>query len=94
MEDQNKCKIRFGETSLKLAINFLLDLCFFSVGNCVFHQVIYIPMASDPAPFIVNLFLYYYENMWLLSTWQNYLVKARKFCHVFRFVDDLSVLCH
>ena len=50
------------------------------------------PATSDPASFTVNLFLHFYENKWLLSTTKNYLVKGRKCCHVFRFVDDLCAI--
>ena len=41
----NKCKVTFDKASLKLAINFLLDQYFFSVGNSFFHQIIGIPMG-------------------------------------------------
>ena len=50
------------------------------------------PATSDSASFTVNLFLHFYENKWLLSTTKNYLVKGRKCCHVFRFVDDLCAI--
>ena len=40
-----KCKVTFDKASLKLAINFLLDQYFFSVGNSFLHQFIGIPMG-------------------------------------------------
>ena len=54
----------------------------------VFQQVIGIPMGSDPAPFIANLFLHFYENKFLDK------LKAEDFprCHVFRFSDDLIAM--
>lgn len=39
-----------------------MNNCYFKFGNKVLRQIISIPMGSDPAPFIANLFLYYYEN--------------------------------
>ena len=90
--DKKKCNIVFDKASLKLAINFLLDQCFFHVGNLIFRQVIGIPMGSDPAPFMANLFLYFYENKWLQSTKKQDLIKARKFSNVFRFIDDLCAV--
>ena len=33
-------KIVFDKTNLKLAINFLLDNCYFTVGNSTFRQLI------------------------------------------------------
>ena len=56
VQDRTKCAITFDKSSLKLAIDFLLDQCYFNVGNLIFRQVIDIPMGSDPAPFMANLF--------------------------------------
>ena len=67
MEGKNKFKITFDKTSHKLATNFLLDQCFSSIRNSFFRQIICIPVGSDPAPFMGNLFLYYYEIKWPLS---------------------------
>ena len=50
------------KAQIKNAITYLLDNCYFTVGDNVFKQVIGIPMGTDPAPFMANLFLYYYEN--------------------------------
>ena len=54
-----------GRDSVKKYITFLLANCFFTVGKHVFQQVIGIPMGTDPAPFMANLFLYYYENKFM-----------------------------
>ena len=89
---KTKCNITFDKSSLKLAINYLLDQCYFNVGNVIFRQVIGIPMGSDPAPFMANLFLYFYESKWLESTNKHNLIKARKFSNVFRFIDDLCAI--
>ena len=68
-DNKLKFKITFDKASLKLTINFLLDNCFFvKFGNLSFPQITGIPMGSDPAPFMANLFLYYDENKWLLGT--------------------------
>ena len=39
--------------------------CYFTFGDKVFRQVIGIPMGPDPAPFMANLFLFYYESKWV-----------------------------
>ena len=49
-------------------------------------------MGSDPAPFMANLFLYYYESRWVKSLKKKDLQKARKFGHTFRFIDDLLTI--
>ena len=69
-----------------------LSNCYFTVGLKIFCQVIGIPMGSDPAPFFANLFLYYYENKWMKDLKRKDLIKARKLCNLFRFIDDLSAL--
>ena len=56
---------------MKLAVQFLLDNCFFNVNNSSFRQVIGINMGPNPVHFMENLFLYYYddhESEWLLDT--------------------------
>ena len=47
-------------------------------------------MGSDPAPFFANLFLYFYESKWMNKLKKNDLIKARKLCNIFRFIDDLN----
>ena len=46
-------------------------------------------MGSDPAPFMANLFLYYYECKYVKEVKQKDIFTARKFRHTFRFIDDL-----
>ena len=47
-------------------------------------------MGSDPALFFDNLFLYFYEIKWMDKLKKNVLIKARKLCNIFRFIDDLN----
>ena len=69
-------KVALDKTSPKLAINFLLRQYFLSVKNSFYHQVNGIPTDSDLAPFMAKFFFYHYENIWLLSTKKNNLVKG------------------
>ena len=89
-DNKNKFMITFDKTSLKLAISFFLDNHFFSFSKFSFWQIIGIPKCSDPAPFIANLFLYYYERKWLLDTKIKDLHIVHIFSNTFRFVEDLS----
>ena len=82
----------FDKRRVKGCIKYLLNNCFFTVGNYLFRQQIGIPMGSDPAPFFANLFLYHYERQWLLKLKKKDLAKARKFGNTFRFIDDLCAL--
>ena len=49
----------FDKRRVKGCIKYLLNNCFFTVGNYLFRQQIGFPMGSDPAPFFANLFLYH-----------------------------------
>ena len=71
------------------AVSYLLN-CYFTVGPKIFYQIIGISMGSNPAPFFANLFLYFYESKWMNELKKNDLIKARKLCNIFRFIDDLG----
>ena len=43
-------------------IEFLIDNTFVQFGGCLFHQVIGIPMGTNCAPLLADLFLYSHEN--------------------------------
>ena len=47
---------------------------------------------SDPAPFMANLFLYYYESKYVKEVKKKDLFTARKFRNTFRFIDDLLAI--
>ena len=49
-------------SSLKKALKYLQGHCSFKLGNRFFKKVISITMGSYTAPFMDNMFLYYYEH--------------------------------
>src|SRR4051812_38038194 len=71
-------------------INWLIDNTYVTIGTSVFKQVIGIPMGTDCAPYLANLFLYAYE-----FTFLNNILKQRdfnilyKFNKCYRYIDDL-----
>ena len=81
--------ITFTKDSFKEAVLYLMENCFFTLGDHIFRQIIGIPMGSDPAPFMANLFLYSYESKYVKELKTKDLFTARKFRHTFRFIDDL-----
>ena len=91
-DEPDNNKVFFTKMSLKKSIKYLLNNCFFKFGDKVLRQVIGIPMGSDPAPFMANLFLYFYENKWILKTKKSNLKEARMFGNTFRFIDDLIAI--
>ena len=79
----------YSKQSIKAVFDFVIDNAFFQVGSKMFRQIIGIPMGSDPAPFIANLFLYVYENRYMEKLKKSDLARAKNLRHVFRFIDDL-----
>ncbi len=74
-------------------INYIIDNAYFTVAGQSYKQVIGIPMGTDPAPFIANLYLYYYEFNWLEQLTKTDYGLARKYYgHTRRFIDDLGTL--
>ena len=71
-------------------VDWLIDNTFVVVGDKVFQQKIGIPMGTDCAPFLADLFLFVYEFRCMYK-----MLKARKFevlnhfRHCCRYIDDL-----
>ena len=92
IREVNNNRICFSKQQMKDAVSYLLSNCYFTVGPKIFCQIIGIPMGSDPAPFFANLFLYYYESRWMNELKKKDLIRVRKLCNIFRFIDDLNAI--
>ena len=46
-------------------MKYILDNCYFKLGNKISRQVNGIPMGSDSAPFFANLFLFCDDSKWM-----------------------------
>ena len=71
-------------------MKWLIDNIYVVCGDSMFKQKIGIPMGTDCAPFLANLFLFAYEYKWLKQRMENKefdILKKFKFC--FRYIDDL-----
>jgi hypothetical protein len=51
----------FSETDIIIMLDFFIDNIFVMFGGCVFQQTVGIPMATNCAPLLADLFLYSYE---------------------------------
>ena len=51
----------YSKDSVSSALKFLIENAYFEVGGKLFQQKVCIPIGIDPAPFLVNLFVTYYE---------------------------------
>ena len=71
-------------------LEFLIDNIFVEFGGQIFQQVVGIPMGTNCAPLLADLFLYSYEAEFIEN-----LVKsgkknlARSFNFTFRYIDDV-----
>ena len=74
-------------------INWLIDNTYVTIGDKVFRQTIGIPIGTDCAPFLANLFLFSYEFKFL-----NTQLKLKnfdclnKFRKCARYIDDLLLI--
>ena len=71
-------------------VKWLISNIYVVCGDSMFKQVIGIPMGTDCAPFLANLFLFAYEYKWLLKKLENKEFDVlKKFNVCFRYIDDL-----
>ena len=69
---------------------FLVDNIYVRFGGQLFRQIVGIPMGTNCAPLLADLFLYSYENEFL----PDKLIKegkrklARRFNLSYRYIDD------
>ena len=78
------------------ALEFLLDNIFVRFGKSVYRQVIGIPMGTNCAPLIADLFLYCYESQFMarISKDPNKHHLIQKFNNTFRYLDDKLAISH
>ena len=73
-------------------MNYLIDNCYVTCGDSLFRQKIGIPMGTDCAPFLANLFLYSYEHEWMMKMKKTNPQLARQFNRSARYIDDLLTI--
>ena len=85
---------RYSLTEEKLMelVEYLIDNVFVSVGNRVYKQCVGIPMGTDCAPLLANLFLFYYEYRYMKSLISSNISLAKRYTHTMRYIDDLLAL--
>ena len=49
------------------ALHYLLDNIFIRFGSKLYRQIVGIPMGTNCAPLVADLFLFYYERDFMLS---------------------------
>ena len=80
-------------TQLVDVVDYMIDNIFVCVGNKVFKQSIGIPMGTDCAPLLANLYLFYFEYKFMKNLMKNNFSKARSFTYyLFWYIDDLLTI--
>ena len=64
-------------------------IAYINVGNTVFRQRVCIPMGTDCAPLLANLFLFYYEYRYMKGLIKN---NIKRFNFTTRYIDDILTL--
>ena len=75
-------------------IEFLVDNIYVRFCEQLFRQMVGIPLGTNCAPLLADLFLYSYENEFLDKLIKEGKRKlARKFNLSYRYIDDLISRC-
>ena len=84
-------KTCYSEEQVISMLEFLIDNIFVSFGGIMFQQVVGIPMGTNCAPLLVDLFLYSYESEFLqkLVKDKKMIHEAKAFNFTYRYVDDV-----
>ena len=80
-------------SELNFLVRYLVSNTYLTVGESIYKQTIGIPMGTNCAPVLANLFLYFYESRYV-SRIENEQGQdsARMFHMTFRLIDDVLSL--
>ena len=73
-------------------LEFLIDNIYIRVGKEIFRQQVGIPMGTDCAPFLADLFLFYFEYNYMKDLIKSNIHLAKQFSYTTRYIDDLLTL--
>ena len=65
---------------------------YINVGIRVFRQWVGIPMGTDCASLLANLFLFYYEYRYMKGLIKNNIILGKRFNFTTRYIDDVLTL--
>ena len=86
----HKGKTCYSEEQVISMLEFLIDNIFVSFGGTLFQQVVGIPMGTNCAPLLADLFLYSYESEFLQKLVKDKKIhEARAFNFTYKYIDDV-----
>jgi hypothetical protein len=89
---KSKNEVSIDKATLKNMVKFLVEHVFIQCGDKIFQQIIGIPMGTNCAPFLANLYLFAKEFHWINEMYQKQETRAilfKYFRMCFRYLDDL-----
>ena len=98
VKEHSDSKSKYTEEDIIKVLEFLVDNIFVVFAGKVFQQIIGIPMGTNCAPLLADLFLYSYEavhpSVLLFCFIQSLLSDGRKrwasqFNFIYRYIDDV-----
>ena len=90
VKEKSDSENKYTETDIIQMLNFLIDNIFVVFGGRVFQQIVGIPMGTNCAPLLADIFLYSYEAEFiqsLVSEGKRNL--ASDFNFTYRYIDDV-----
>ena len=90
VKEHSDSKNKYTEDDIISMLEFVVDNIFVVLGGKVFQQIVDIPMGTNCAPLLADIFLYSYEADFiqsLLSTGKKKL--ASQFNFTYRYIDDV-----
>jgi hypothetical protein len=70
-------------------VKFLVENTYVKNGGSVRKQTVGIPMGTNCAPSLANIFLYHYESLYISNLSAKDRAAAARFHMTFRFIDDV-----
>ena len=83
-------KTCYSDEQVISMLEFLIDNIFVSFGRALLQQVVCIPMGTNCAPLLADLFLYSNESEFLQNLVKDKKIhEARAFNFIYRYIDDV-----
>ena len=93
VRDHSDAPQKYSDADVKKMLEYLIDNIFVEFGGRIFQQTIGIPMGTNCAPLLADLFLYSYGAEFvqsLLQAGKKHL--AQQFNFTYRYIDDVLSL--
>ena len=91
-ERKNKSGTNFSCQEFIKCINHLIDNCFIKYDNQIFQQTVGIPMGSNCASHLANIFLFIYESALVNKVFEESNIdNIHQLGTAFRYQDDLII---